>query len=121
MLIHRFRPKDSEVEALHVFDGFVEIQIPSYKERVELIKKFRTTMGGEEITITEEQAIDELDKIIDIAQDKIRAVQLIAKDGAYQFNDLKSLESFNEYPMLIGAIGKIILQGISLGNLQGKG
>jgi len=120
-MIHKFRPKDSDIEALHVFDGFIEVEIPSYKERIKLIKQFKTTVGSDQITITEDQAIDELDKIIELASAKVKAVNLMVEKGSYQFSRLEDLESFAEYPILIGAIGKILLQGISLGNLQGKG
>jgi len=109
MKLYKFEPKELyslDGEKLSSpFTGYVELQIPTYKERLTLVKEVGM--------FDEKQAMNNLDKMFEIVESRVKEVKM--KYGNEEFNSLDELSYYSEGSLIINECGKIILQGIPLG------
>lgn len=111
MKLYKYEPKTIKtIEGEEVdspFTGFVEIQVPTYKERIELLKSLNLSSKSE-------NDIEQGLQMINLVEKHVVKVDL--KSGGDKFVSLDDLGYCKEGTELINSIGTIIVQGIPLGN-----
>ncbi|RLC38721.1 hypothetical protein DRH27_01580 [Candidatus Falkowbacteria bacterium] len=110
MKLYKYEPKmikdleGNDVEC--VFKGYVELQIPTYKERMTITKEIMVDGKSSEV----EQGI----KLIDLVEKHVKTVNL--KCGELEIKTVDDLGYSKEGTELINNMSTIIIQGIPLGN-----
>ena len=110
MKIFEFNPSEIEIDGKTMptcFSGFVKVQIPTYKERIALIKQ----QG-----FAEKDGIDAGAELIEIVDKYVEEVELKHDATGTIYECVEDLGYSREGAALINEIGKTILQGMPLGN-----
>ena len=112
MKVYKYVPKmltnsETKGEYKSPFVGYVEIEIPTYKERLELIKGMKLSDKVDEANL------DSATEILDIVEKRIKKVALKAKNGE-KVECLEDVLYYQDGQSLLLEIGKIVMQGIPL-------
>lgn len=91
------------------FEGHVEIDVPRFKERMELVKK--VSLEGNELSNNVTQA----SLLVDLAYEKTKSLSIKHKSGK-EFNSIEELEVYKDGIEAIYLIGSFVINGIPLGN-----
>lgn len=94
-----------------VFNGHVEIDMPTYKERITLLKKVGTDVEGDKI-------IEKADVLADITMKHVVKTELVHVQTETDFNSLDELSHYAEGTQLINELASVILNGIPLGKIS---
>lgn len=89
------------------FSGTVKVEIPTYKERLAIIKE----MGVDK---AEDAGIDSALGLINLVEKRVVSVNL--KIGKESITSLDELSYYKEGSDIINDLGKVMISGISLGN-----
>jgi hypothetical protein len=95
------------------FSGFVEINIPKFQERMEIVKSTEFRNGSK---------VEDADKVmmlVDLAKTKSGKVELKHESGV-ELNSIDDLEYYQEGLAIIYEVAGVILNGVPLGNLLKK-
>ena len=104
-----FEPKQLEIRGEQVdnpFMGYLKLNVPTYLERIDLIRKMDLSEGG----------LGQAEKTIKLVYDCCKEVKLEFIESAEIFNDLDNLSCTEEGTALINAAGRSLLLGYQLGN-----
>lgn len=111
MKLYKYAPEKiktvDDLEVNNPFKGYVEIQIPTYKERLDIVK-------GLDFDDKKQNGADAGKKVIDLVIKHVKSVSL--QYGEEKITDLDELSYYKEGTELINGISAIIIQGIPLGN-----
>ncbi|MGV8130803.1 MAG: hypothetical protein ACP5N7_01745 [Candidatus Pacearchaeota archaeon] len=105
--------KDGKLILQEKVKGEIVIEIVKAQERLKLIKDLNLTQVNDKIEINEEM-LDRIEKMNDIARNKISSINLVI--GDINITTLEELEYFDIYQLIMNEICGIILNGIPLGN-----
>ena len=87
------------------FKGKIELEIPTYKERLALVK---------EVGIMDEKtAMDNLDKMFEVVEKRVKKVEI--ELDTQKINSLDELSYYQQGALIINELGQILIQGIPLG------
>ena len=87
-------------------EGTVQMEIPTYKERLSLIKAHG--IMNEKI-----DEIERADKMLDLVEKHIKAVSIRLKSGE-EINSITDLGYFQEGTNLTNRLGRLLIGGVSL-------
>ena len=90
------------------FEGIVKVDLPTYKERIDLVKQIGTD-------ITEANAINKAGDILKLVEKHVVSVDLTHANGA-KFKSLDDLGYYKEGSEIVNELGMVVLNGIPLGN-----
>ena len=96
---------EDEVES--GFEGSVEIEMPTYPERIKLIKEHGLHK------VSDDNAIDQAEKMLDIVAKRVKSVTLFF--GGEAIDNLDELGMSAEGAAVINDIGKTLISGYRLG------
>jgi hypothetical protein len=105
-----YRPETIKVEGADVpspFDGVIKIEIPTYKERMALIRSWGLTTKGTE-------DIDKGIKLNENVEKFVLSVDLKIKATGEEIKSLEDLGYYKEGSFVINELGSLILGGFSL-------
>jgi len=108
MKTFEYKPMGEEGEPSS-FEGHVKIEIPTYKERLSIVRTFN-------IDDAKSGDIDKALQIISLVEKYTLEVKLSHKELKESINNLDELSYYKEGTAIINDIGKTILNGISLNN-----
>jgi hypothetical protein len=91
------------------FEGHAEIDMPKFKDRMDLVKQ--VSLEGNELSSNITQA----SKLVDLAYEKTKSLKLKHKSGK-EFNSIEELEVYKDGIEAIYLIGSYVINGIPLGN-----
>jgi hypothetical protein len=109
-----YKPKTMKDGNL-LFEGIVKLKVPSYYERLELIKKvnFQSNEKGE--VENNKHYIDSLIKLAMLTKDFIKEVDVLRVEDGFKYVSFDDLSFDKDGSLLIEEIGHAVLNGISLG------
>lgn len=94
--------KDHEgVELDNPFSGYLELEIPTYKERLQLVKEMNFD--------TDKPEIEDGLKMLDLVEKRVRTVKAKFKDEPV--TDLDTIGYYKEGAIIINTLGQHILGG----------
>jgi hypothetical protein len=108
-MLYDYRPNPE------LFDGVISVEIPRYKERLDLVKKLNITQKDGEVSV---EQFDNISLVRDIVIDRIRKVELFIKGNGQQIGSMDDLEFFEEFNVILQEISALIFNGIKLGNAK---
>jgi len=97
------------------FKGKVVINVPNFRQRIELIKSMGFKTGSDGTMVPGDDPYESIFKMQEISAKHIISMEVIHKDSSQEFNSLEELEYYEEGITLISLVGKIILNGPKLG------
>ena len=113
MKIFNYSPEKIEVEGeepiVSPFDGIIKVEIPTYFERLELLKAM-------ELGKTDEDNIDKALGMMKLVQKHVKSVDLKHKKTDEKITDLDELSYYREGSGIINEIGRLVVGGIPMGN-----
>lgn len=124
MLVIEYKPiilaekktdKEDEIRAV-VLTGIVKIQMPKYKERVQLIKSMNFTVKDGKVEAAAGDYAGLADKMADIVAKHVQEIDLEHVPSGKKFSKLEELEPYKEFQDLVMDVGGVIMAGVSLGN-----
>lgn len=112
---YTWKPCESDVEDLKELEGHIVLNVPKYKERMELIKSLKLKVTDGTIEMGDEQ-FDSFDKILEIVKKRITKIEL--KYGDMKFKTLEDLEHYEVFTHITSELWGLIGNGIKLGKKQ---
>lgn len=105
--------KFEEIDEEWPFTGEIVVKMTKATERLKLSKECRIEVKDGEVQSkdTTETAI----KLIEIAKEKIKKVNLRRKDDGFVFNNVEDLEYDTEGAEILSTIGGKVLEGVKIG------
>jgi hypothetical protein len=103
--------KEEEKEVTLPMTGIIEIEIPTYKERLSLIKDLGFSSADEG-----EEGLEKAKNLIEIVEKRVRKVEIKLKNGE-EIKSLEDLGYYKEGTLVINDIGRLIISGFELGKL----
>lgn len=91
-------------------EGEIELDIPKYLERIELLKS---------VSVKDEQEVDSIEqarKLFELAAKNTKSVNLKHKKSNTAFSSIDELEMYSDGIGVIYSIGSYVINGIPLGN-----
>lgn len=106
-----------EVNADSEFSGEVKIKIPSYKERLKIIKEmnFSFNSDGSLNTSNSSSQIDIASNFVDIVEKHVEEVKVKLNESDEEFNSIDDLGYCEEGTVLINELANLVISGIRLG------
>ena len=93
--------------------GTVSLEMPSYLERIKLLKELNLKGSGKEVEISDE-TWDMAAKMVEISQKYTNGVEL--SFNGKEFRSLEDLEYYKEGVEVINEIAQTVINGVRLGN-----
>jgi hypothetical protein len=111
MKVYKYEPKmigtpEGEVESS--FDGCIEVEIPTYRERLDLVKSMNIDPKNANI--------DHAVGLIVEVEKRIKSVNLNLKNTNEKITTFEELGYYQQGSAIINEIGRFIISGIPLGN-----
>jgi hypothetical protein len=105
-----------EVEKDSPFDGFIDVKMPKYGERLQYSKEcnIKVDKTGE---VDSANNFDIAIKLLEIAKKHISTVKLKRKDDGFEFTAVEQMEYDKEGSEVLSQVGAQILQGFRLGKV----
>ena len=103
------------VPAESIFEGHVLLSIPKYKARIKAIKDLNLQVKENGEVETSTSQFDSVEKIIDLVEKHVLAVDLKVKESGEELKEVDDLGYSQEGSELINEIGNMLLGGIKLG------
>lgn len=107
-----YNPKDLSADC--PFEGKITLKVPSYKERLEMIKQLNFKVGGSGEMEPQTSKMDSAIDMVDLLEKHIACVDLKASDGS-EVKSVDELGYWVEGAKLINDLANILLGGIKLG------
>jgi hypothetical protein len=101
--------KDESGETKLPMTGTVEVEIPTYKERLNLIQELGFNSGE-----SEDKNLDRAKNMIKEVEKRIKSIS-IKLDNGEEVNSLEDLGYYKEGSLVINHIGKMIISGFEVG------
>jgi hypothetical protein len=92
--------------------GVIEIEVPTYKERLTLIK----TLGFNDET-KKDKSFDSCLELVDIVEKRVKSVNVSIEKSADKITNLEDLGYYKEGAEIINDIGRLIISGFGVGKL----
>ena len=89
------------------FEGYVEIEMPTYEDRINLGKSLKTG---------DSDNLDNAEKILNIISKRVKSVKLSIKGTEDSIDCLEELGYYKEGSDFINEIGRTLMRGKQLGN-----
>lgn len=94
------------------FSGTITLNVPSYKERMSLLKGIGMKLGPEGVTASDDQ-LEMAEKMLEKFSTLVLKVDL--KYGDQEFSDLEELSYYKEGQEVINELQNVLTTGLSLG------
>lgn len=104
------KAEDLEVKG---FEGEVTLSLPSYKERMKVLKSLNFNLDSKGEVSKNTDIVGAAEKIFDIAAKYCKDVNLVYEET--ELSSIDDLSYFQEGSEVIQHIGNIIINGVSLG------
>jgi len=90
-----------------VFKGKIVIEVPTYKERLDIAK----SIGMDDKT----DDIDKGKKVLETVEKHVKSIELQSEEHSLVITDMDDLGSYMEGTEIINQLGQLLMQGIPLG------
>jgi hypothetical protein len=98
-----------------LFEGSIEISIPKYKERLDLVKRLNVNSKDGEISV---EQFENISMVRDIVGEFVTKVELVVKESGQQISCLDDLEYYESFNEILGHLSGVLFNGIKLGNAK---
>lgn len=112
-----YKPKPTKAadgsEVSSPFSGLVKLRVPTYKERLEIIKKLNYKVGKDGELEAKSTQFDSATEIMDLVEKHVVSVELTLESDV--ITSLEDLGYYMEGSQLINELANVIIGGIKLG------
>lgn len=112
-MIFTYTIKKDEFENI---EGFITLDIPSRKERLEIFKEVNLGTDNNELTVAKKDNVQLAMKLDEIAKKYVKEVYIHNKNKTFIINNFDELEYYDFYQVLINKLVSFIFNGVPLGN-----
>jgi len=115
MKVIDFIPK--QVGGEKYFEGVIKIKLPSYKERLELIKSLKLGVDSSGDVNSHSERFDSAIELLTIVESHVISVDLVQLSDESVINSLDDLGYSQEGSQVINDLGNMLVGGVKLGKV----
>lgn len=97
------------------FKGIIVVSIPSRMERLKMLQDIRFSLGSDGKAQLSSDHMEFAIKQQKMVEDHVKKVDIEVVSTGQKVYDLKDLDVFSEFNLIVNEISEILINGISLG------
>lgn len=117
---YKWKPDLKNDDNSDVFSGYITLNIPSSKKRIELISELQLEIDSNGEAKSNKKEITQLDKMQQIAHEYVVGFHLVHIQSKTKIKSWEDIDYLSEYIPLVGKIANTILSGIKLGEIYAE-
>lgn len=103
-----------------VFEGYVMIRMPKFKERLALIKGLGISTDEKGEVGMNDDSLEKAAQLVGIAHEHVESVQLKHVESGIEFSSMDDLDMYEEGTQLIQEIAGMVINGVKLGKISSE-